>query len=303
MKPAIRILALVTVAFLCGQPVLGQTVGAITGTVSSDDGVLPAGLAVVLHKIPEYTNASKTGMSQPRVIASSIRTPQVLGVSSTGAFGASAVPSGHYKLCASPPDGYLDTCLWTGPVDVVLAPGSSSTAGNLRLRRGAVVHIRLDDPQSLLPSVETSSVEWGVVAGVMTPAGETHLPRRHGEGSRSDGPVRHTIEIVDQPPPGVGPGAERRRVASGRLLHHVPGVPAVGNDQISVPGEPMRLRRHLLVAAMLPLGSVWAQRPTITSIDNAASYTSPHRTTPRPAWVWRRALLSLYSEITYHRRR
>ncbi len=171
MKPAIRILALVTVAFLCGQPVLGQTVGAITGTVSSDDGVLPAGLAVVLHKIPEYTNASKTGMSQPRVIASSIRTPQVLGVSSTGAFGASAVPSGHYKLCASPPDGYLDTCLWTGPVDVVLAPGSSSTAGNLRLRRGAVVHIRLDDPQSLLPSVETSSVEWGVVAGVMTPAG------------------------------------------------------------------------------------------------------------------------------------
>ncbi|MCC6389659.1 MAG: hypothetical protein IT167_03570 [Bryobacterales bacterium] len=170
MKSAIP-LALFTAALLCIWPALGQTSGAITGAVSSEDGSLPAGLAVVLHKIPEYVDVSKTGISQPRVVLSSIRPAQVLGVSSTGSFSASGVPSGHYKLCAAPPDGYLDTCLWSGPVDVILAPGSSSAGGNLRLRRGAVVRIRLNDPQSLLPAVQTAYVEKGVVAGVMTATG------------------------------------------------------------------------------------------------------------------------------------
>jgi len=44
----------------------------------------------------------------------------------------------------------------------------------------------------------------------------------------------------------------------------------------------MSLRRCLLVAAMLPLGSVWAQRPTITSIDNAASYYQPPQDNSTP---------------------
>lgn len=166
MKPVIP-LALLTLVL----PAVGQTSGTITGAVVSEDGILPAGLAVVLHKIPEYIDVSKTGMSQPRVVLSSIRPAQVLGVSSTGSFSAAGVPTGHYKLCAAPPDGSLDTCLWSGPVDVVLAPGSSSAGGNLRLRRGAVVRIRLNDPQSLLPTVQTAYVEKGVVAGVMTATG------------------------------------------------------------------------------------------------------------------------------------
>lgn len=170
MKSAIP-LALLTFVLPCAWPAIGQTSGAIVGTVSSEDGILPAGVAVVLHKIPEYVNVSKTGMSQPRVVLSSVRPVQVLRVSPTGSFSAAAVPSGHYKLCAAPPDGYLDTCLWSGPVDVVLAPGSSSARENLRLRRGAIVRIRLNDPQSLLPASQTAYVEKGVVAGVMTATG------------------------------------------------------------------------------------------------------------------------------------
>jgi len=65
----------------------------------------------------------------------------------------------------------------------------------------------------------------------------------------------------------------------------------------------MRLRTRLLVAAMLPLGSVWAQRPAITSIANAASYYQPPQGNSMPGLGVAAALLSQYSEITCPQRR
>jgi hypothetical protein len=145
----------------------GQTSFRIAGTVTTEDSRSPLGATVVISKTPDYVNVSRTKLPRFQVVASSTRVPQTVAVSSTGAFEATGLPRGQYQLCAVAPDGYLDNCAWFGPVDVILAPGSANTVKNIVLRRGAVVRIRLDDPQSLLPAVETPAGERRAKIGVM----------------------------------------------------------------------------------------------------------------------------------------
>lgn len=67
-----------------------------------------------------------------------------------------------------------DNCGWDTPVDLILAPGSSNTSRAVRVRRGGIVRIRLDDPQGLLPATETSYGERRAKVGVMTPTEAFH---------------------------------------------------------------------------------------------------------------------------------
>ena len=128
-------------------------------------------VAIVVFKVPDFVNTSRTKLPRFQVVSASVRAPQNVPVSSAGAFEAAGLPGGQYKLCAAAPEGYLITCLWFGAVDVILAPGSAATGKNILLRRGAVVRIRLDDPQSLLPAVETPAGERRAKIGVMSADG------------------------------------------------------------------------------------------------------------------------------------
>jgi len=157
---------------VCGSigPLHSQTLGRITGMVSAEEGVLPPGSVVIVHKMPDYVRLPRKYPPRIELVRSSLRPPQSVPVAANGAFDAVGLPGGKYQLCVIPPDGYLENCLWSSSVDVVLPPGSTSVGRVIRLRRGAVVQIRVNDPQSLLPTAETASGGRRAIIGVMTPA-------------------------------------------------------------------------------------------------------------------------------------
>jgi hypothetical protein len=151
-----------------------QTTFTVSGTLTGDDGTLPPGAAAVLHRVPEYINASRTRIPRPVAVASTIQAPRLVPVSVAGTFQVTGLPQGRYRLCADVPDGFLDNCGWDTPVDLILAPGSSTTSRAVRVRRGGIVRIRLDDPQGLLTATETSYGERRAKVGVMTPTEAFH---------------------------------------------------------------------------------------------------------------------------------
>jgi len=147
-----------------------QALGRISGTVGAEEGALPPGTILQINKVPEYVNISRTKYP-PRfeVVRATIRAPQNVSVAANGLYDVPGLPSGRYQLCAIPPEGYLENCLWTGVIDVIVPPGSTVAVRTLSLRRGAVVQVRVDDPQALLPAVDTSGARRAVI-GVMTTA-------------------------------------------------------------------------------------------------------------------------------------
>jgi hypothetical protein len=169
---------IVLAAALLASALSAQITGRIDGVVSVEDGLLPTGVLVTVHRIPEHRNISRTRIPKYQVVASSLMPPRTLAITPVGGFQTEGLAAGRYVVCASFPEGYLDNCLWTGQVDVLLAPGSAATGRNIRVRRGGVVRIRLDDPQSLLPSVATSYGERRATIGIMSADGtfrETRL--------------------------------------------------------------------------------------------------------------------------------
>lgn len=163
-----RIYPSIMLGFLLGNMGFAQTLGRISGTLTTEDGTNALGAAVIVHKMTEYTRDTRSRQIKLRPVISSIRGPQVVPVSSTGVFDVGGLPGGRYKLCTLPPAGFLDNCGWSGPVDIVLPPGSTATGRLIRLRRGAVVRIRVNDPQVLLPAVQGLPGTHRLVVGVMT---------------------------------------------------------------------------------------------------------------------------------------
>jgi hypothetical protein len=61
--------------------------------------------------------------------------------------------AGNYSICVNVPgSAYLNPCEWEAPVIVNLMPGELKLGLPVVLTQGAFLHLRADDPNSLLPS-------------------------------------------------------------------------------------------------------------------------------------------------------
>jgi len=109
-------IAMLVLFLLCGWIVSlhGQTAGRIDGTVAAEDGAVPPGTTVVIHKIPNYRTVSINGMPKIQVVGSTIRAPQRVPVLANGAFEAAWLPSGSYQLCADHRMGICTTASGRG---------------------------------------------------------------------------------------------------------------------------------------------------------------------------------------------
>ena len=86
----------------------------------------------------------------------------------TGAFVFRDLPNGDYTLCADAyAGGWLNPCVWgRRPLSARLSQNQRSMRVDIRLKRGAIVRIRLDDPAKLLAQHQGKTAGAEVLMGV-----------------------------------------------------------------------------------------------------------------------------------------
>lgn len=128
-------------------PAFGQTEAGF-GAQLLDPGGQPVPQARITYtRVPrvEQTAPGKFRPAPGEAQVSASASPQ-----SDGSVNVAALPSGRYLICADAP-GYLGTCEWSGSFAIVISRGASLNAGEIRLTKGALVQVIVNDPQHLLP--------------------------------------------------------------------------------------------------------------------------------------------------------
>lgn len=96
------------------------------------------------------------------------------------------VPAGTYTVCAQGAAVHLDPCNWgQSPLPISVAANERVSGVRLKLIRGALVQIRLNDSKQILDSGPNSAAQSHVLIGVSTQAG--HFYPVFSAGSDSKG--------------------------------------------------------------------------------------------------------------------
>jgi hypothetical protein len=138
---------------------LGQTSGSIQGNVVDEGGNPVSGVRVRLQPV-EIRSAADAALTRD------VETP------ADGGFSFENVQSGRYRACVQAPGSlWLNPCQWE-PDDapIELSAGQAYRGLQLRVRQGALVQIRVNDPSRLLPSDETNAAVQ-LLVGVSTASG------------------------------------------------------------------------------------------------------------------------------------
>jgi hypothetical protein len=140
-------------------PLFGQA-GSLAGTVT-DESNKPVAGAFITSNRETLPAASGRAFSAP-----------------DGTFQIGNLPAGSYTVCVQfPTAGFVDTCEWQIlPLRVDVKAGQSVAGLKFKLQKGAIVHVRLNDPGSLLQpsSAAVSKTTPRVLIGVQTARGLLH---------------------------------------------------------------------------------------------------------------------------------
>jgi len=133
--------------------------GSISGTVVGSDGTVLSGVYVTLAASPLYPSRN-------------LQTLWAAFSDSSGAFAFTGLYAGTYQLCAQlPRTQWLSPCAWgTAPPVVTLSNIQPTVTLSVVMTKGAVVPIRVNDPQQLLPQNE------GITPGAHLLMGVGHPP-------------------------------------------------------------------------------------------------------------------------------
>ncbi len=87
-----------------------------------------------------------------------------------GTFQVNGLPAGSYTVCVQVPGSdFLDTCEWyILPLRVDVKAGQAVAGLKFKLHKGAIVHVRLNDPGKLLERSSTAKAVPSVLMGVQT---------------------------------------------------------------------------------------------------------------------------------------
>ena len=91
----------------------------------------------------------------------------------TGAFLISGLAAGTYSVCAQVPSGgFLDDCIWSeSPPTLEVKAGLSITGTQVRLKRGATIQVRVNDPGKFLEPSATKAAPGALLLAVRTTRG------------------------------------------------------------------------------------------------------------------------------------
>jgi len=160
MRNALCSVAVVAVA-ACA---FAQSSGGIQGVISDESGQLLAGAYVIASPVKPGTT--------------------LMAVSNSGGqYSLAQAPSGNYMICVQVPHSiyqpvgpfanavinYVDSCYWSAPTQVTVTAGQVAANINVRMVKGSVVHVRLNDPGKHM-----AGGEGVVLVGVVGPSSRWH---------------------------------------------------------------------------------------------------------------------------------
>ena len=138
------------------------TTGTLQISAKDETGLSLPGAQVAYHRIVSLSGVGRQAVPAPgeAVVHS------VASADASGAAALSGLPPGNYILCGWVPSGpYLDPCKWgVMPQAKISANAVSSTT--LVLRKGALLKVRINDPQRLLPQTKDGPLGGPFVIGV-----------------------------------------------------------------------------------------------------------------------------------------
>jgi hypothetical protein len=163
---------------LVAMSVHGQapTAGSLQGSVTDENGTPIVNASVHYSRIAQLT---AQGTASKRFYVFDPSDPQYTGTAlttSTGQYSALGMPSGNYYVCASVAfSAYLDGCLWQPVIQAVVPAGQSSASVSIRLKKGAVLRITVNDPLQLLRASTDPARGSNLIVGVQGQDGSIYV--------------------------------------------------------------------------------------------------------------------------------
>jgi hypothetical protein len=207
---------------------LAQTTARIQGTVNDDSGkpVTAAHVVAALQSLTDHSTYS--AVTGPK-----------------GEYALDNLKPGQYSLCTQAPGGpHLNPCQWSTGPQATVAAGQTIANQALTVTKGAILQLRLDDPQKLITPSDDIFLVVYLPSGLFQPL---RLVSRDAAGRTYDvavplkNPVRLAIisshlQMVDDKGNGLAPHAVQNSNAPAAATNSVvtfPGQSAVNGPPVT----------------------------------------------------------------------
>lgn len=142
-----------------------STLGTISGSVAGEDGAPLSGVRIIAN-----ASLSKSSKLPGLLVTGPVRGQAVSA--SNGTFTIEHLPPGTYTLCAQGSPTHLDPCNWSQIApEATVASNEKSNSTKLKLVKGGILQVRLNDSKNLLNSARTATSVPYVLMGVSSHAG------------------------------------------------------------------------------------------------------------------------------------
>jgi hypothetical protein len=102
-------------------------------------------------------------------IGTSSHQSHTVTTTASGAYSFTGLEPGNYQVCVQVPGGpNLDPCQWSTPTPIAVASGATTANQTTTAVKGAVLQVRINDPQQLLATDKSTSAS-DIVVGVLLP--------------------------------------------------------------------------------------------------------------------------------------
>lgn len=162
----------------------------LQGAVIGEDGKGLAKALVVYTRLPRFSRrttdppvplppgATVSGPKFPPPVGPRFITEPALAKSvyadQNGVFDVGNLDPASYYLCAQVVGGgYLDPCKWSGMETLKLNSGQIRTGLQIKLKKGAILRFRIEDPKALLPRDSVVAAPH-LIVGIRTETGAFH---------------------------------------------------------------------------------------------------------------------------------
>jgi hypothetical protein len=167
----------ITLVLIAAMQNLCAANNVVSGVIRDEAGAAVSSPIVQLTKIPESKMELLT-----RPSGGATPSANRIQAGNDGSFTSAAVPAGKYYICAyTSLPGYVSNCDWTAQAPTVTIDGTHDVVVDLKLIKGTVIQVFVDDPQRLIdpkPVTQFGSASHHFYPGVISAAGY-YVPARY----------------------------------------------------------------------------------------------------------------------------
>lgn len=163
---------------LTGSSIFCQVpAAAVPGSILSEDATSISGAIVSYHRASRYRAVKRDALHPVSWELADRAVNDRVSAGIDGSFALTALPDGAYLVCVDvPAGGYLDPCLWSRGIALKVSLRQAVPLGHIVLKKGAVLRVRINDANHLLPPASLISSS-KLIIGIKTSVGAFYPAR------------------------------------------------------------------------------------------------------------------------------